>query len=187
MGVDIGDRPVEKHRSDLPGPFALPRTRLQNMTRGFCLRPGRSGASMRRAGKAISLFAFGRALAACACLLLWCAAARAEFSIEGGVSALRVEATQTPIEEIFSAISAIYGVNVTASALPEQPITGIYSGPLERVIAGMLDRYDYVLSVSPDAIDIVFLGMRSGQGARVRVAEQAGKQGLRASVGRKPK
>ena len=103
------------------------------------------------------------------------------------MSALRVEAAQTPIEEIFSAIGAIYGVNVTASALPEQPITGIYTGPLERVIAAMLNRYDYVLSVSPDAIDIVFLGVRSGQGARVRVAGPADNRGLRPPVGREPK
>ena len=142
---------------------------------------------MRWTAGIISLLALGRALAACACFFLWCAAARAEFQIEGGVSALRVEATQTPIEEIFSAIGAIYGVNITASALPEQPVTGIYAGPLERVIAGMLDRYDYVLSVSPDTIDIVFLGVRSGQGAPVRVAEQTGKPRLRSSVSREPK
>jgi hypothetical protein len=142
---------------------------------------------MRRTATTISLLIFGRTLAACACFLLWCAAARAEFSIEGGVSALRVEATQTPIEDIFSAIGAIYGVTITASALPEQPVTGVYSGPLQRVIAGMLDRYDYVLSVSPDTIDIVFLGVRSGQGATVRVAERAGRPPLPGSVRREAK
>jgi hypothetical protein len=184
MGVDIRHRFVEKHPSIPPTPFAIVYIPLQNMTRGFCLRPGR-GLSVRTA-KTISWLVFGRIVVACACLLHCSSAARAEFSIEGGVSALRVEATQAPIEEIFSAIRAIYGVNVTASALPEEPITGIYSGPLERVIAGMLNRYDYVLSVSPDAIDIVFLGARSGQVARVRVAG-SGNRGLRPPVGREPK
>jgi hypothetical protein len=142
---------------------------------------------MRRTARTISLFAFSRALAAGACFLLWCGAARGEFSIEGGVSALRVEATQTPIEEIFSAIGAIYGVTITASALPEQPVTGVYEGPLQRVIAAMLDRYDYVLSVSPDTIDIVFLGVRSGQGTTVRVAERAVRPRLRGSISREAK
>lgn len=112
------------------------------------------------------------ALALCA-LVLASGAARAEFQIEGEVTALRIEATAAPIEEIFSAITAIYGVTISAAALPEQPVTGVYSGSLQRVIASMLDRYDYVLSVSPDAIEISYLQAR-GQGT-VRIAQGAGR------------
>jgi hypothetical protein len=113
-----------------------------------------------------------RLLVLCGCLLAP-AAAHAEFQIEGSVAELRVEATQTPIEEIFSALNAIYGVTIAATVLPDQSVTGIYTGSLQRVVAQLLDRYDYVLTVSPDRIEISFLGVRGGQGAGVQVAQSA--------------
>jgi len=113
-----------------------------------------------------------RALALCGCLLAP-AVAHAEFQIEGSVSELRLEATQTSIAEIFSALSAIYGVTISATVLPDQPVTGVYSGSLQRVVAQLLDRYDYVLTVSPEKIEISFLGVRGGQGALVQVAQTA--------------
>lgn len=112
-------------------------------------------------------------------------AARAEYQIEGGAEDLRVEATQTPIEEIFSALSAIYGVSIQASVLPDQPVTGVYTGPLQRVVAQLLERYDYVLAVSPEKIEITFLGARGGQGALVQVAQTS--RVSRAGLTRTPK
>jgi hypothetical protein len=117
--------------------------------------------------------------------LLAPAVAHAEYQIEGGVEDLRVEATQTPVEEIFSALSAIYGVSIQASLLPDQPVTGIYTGPLQRVVAQLLERYDYVLAVSPEKIEITFLGVRGGQGALVQVAQSS--RVNRAGVTRTPK
>jgi len=108
--------------------------------------------------------------------------ARAEFSIEGDVAALRVEADQTPIEEIFTAITAIYGVTISAEKLPDRPVSGTYTGSLQRVIAGMLDRYDYVLSVTPEAIGISYLEPR-GQGA-VRLAQRVAPKGPRPGITR---
>jgi hypothetical protein len=114
--------------------------------------------------------AFCRAAFACACLVLVPATARAEFQIEGGVTDVRLEATQAPMEEVFSALSAVYGVEITATSVPDQTVTGIYSGPLQRVISQLLGRYDFVLSVSPEKIDIAFLGVRAG-GAQLKVAQ----------------
>ena len=111
-----------------------------------------------------------QALALCACLLAP-VAARAEFQIEGDVTQLRLEATQTPIQELFSALSAVYGVQINATVLPNQRVTGVYSGSLQRIVGQLLERYDYVLSISPDKIEISFLGVRGGQGALVQVAQ----------------
>ena len=111
-----------------------------------------------------------QALALGACLLVP-SAARAEFQIEGDVTQLRLEATQTPIEEVFSALSAVYGVKISAAVLPDQPVTGIYTGSLQRVVGQLLERYDYVLAVSADKIEISFLGVRGGQGTLVHVAQ----------------
>jgi hypothetical protein len=125
-----------------------------------------------------------RALALCACLLAP-AAARAEYQIEGDVTQLRLEVTQAPIEEVFSALSAIYGVKISATVLPDQPVTGVYSGSLQRVVGQLLERYDYVLAVSPEKIEISFLGVRGGQGALVQVAQTG--RGLRPLANRPPR
>jgi hypothetical protein len=96
--------------------------------------------------------------------------ARAEFQIEGGPTNVRLEATQASMEEVFSAFSAVYGVDITATTLPDQTITGVYTGSLQRVVSQLLGRYDFVLSVSPEKIDISFLGARAGNGAVLKVA-----------------
>jgi hypothetical protein len=54
--------------------------------------------------------------------------------------------------------------------LPDQTITGVYTGSLQRVVSQLLGRYDFVLSVSPEKIDISFLGARAGNGAVLKVA-----------------
>jgi len=128
--------------------------------------------------RACRLLAFG------ACLALAPAAAHAEYQIEGDVSDLRVVATQAQVEEIFAALTAIYGVAITATMLPDQPVTGVFSGPLPRIVAQLLDRYDHVISVSPDTIAVTFIKARSGQGALVQVA-RGGKP--RSTVTRVPK
>lgn len=125
-------------------------------------------AFMRKSKRVIS--AACQALALCACLLAP-VAARAEYQIEGDVTQLRLEVTQTPIAEVFSALSAIYGVQINATVLPDQQATGVYTGSLQRVVGQLLERYDYVLSVSSDKIEISFLGVRGGQGALVQVAQ----------------
>jgi hypothetical protein len=123
---------------------------------------------MRQSKRGIS--AACQALILCACLLAP-AAARAEFQIEGDVTQLRLEASQTPIGELFSALSAVYGVQISATVLPDLRVTGIYTGSLQRVVAQLLERYDYVLAVSPEKIQVSFLGVRGGQGALVQVAQ----------------
>ena len=123
---------------------------------------------MRKSKRVIS--AACQALSLCACLLAP-VAARAEYQIEGDVTQLRLEVTQTPIAEVFSALSAIYGVQINATVLPDQQVTGVYTGSLQRVVGQLLERYDYVLSVSSDKIEISFLGVRGGQGALVQVAQ----------------
>jgi len=138
--------------------------------------------SSRRASRA-RLLDVCRLLTLCACLFAP-AAAHAEFQIEGDVSDLRVVATQAQVEEIFSALTAIYGVTISAAMLPDQPVTGVYSGSLPRIVAQLLDRYDHVISVSPDRIEVAFIKARSGQGTLAQAA-QSGKP--RATVPRVPK
>ena len=109
-------------------------------------------------------------IAALCALIAASTPARAEFQIEGGPENVRLEASQASMEEVFSALSAVYGIEITAAAVPDQTVTGIYAGALPRVISQLLGRYDFVLSVSPEKIDIAFLGARAGNGAALKVA-----------------
>ena len=59
------------------------------------------------------------------------------------------------------------------------------AGARECVVAQLLERYDYVLAVSPEKIEITFLGVRGGQGSLVQVVQSS--RVSRAGVTRTPK
>jgi hypothetical protein len=83
---------------------------------------------------------------------------RAEVLVEGSVVSARVQASEAPMSEVLAALKTAFGVRYRASVGLARPITGSFSGPLERVIADLLNGYDYVLKTSPDAIEIAVVG-----------------------------
>jgi len=119
--VDISPPSVEKPPAGAALSFTARHARLEVCwDRGLCGRDG-DGVSIRRSfqRRVAACRGLRLGLVLCGCLLAP-AVAHAEFQIEGSVAELRVEATQTPIEELFSALSAIYGVTISATVLPDQ-------------------------------------------------------------------
>jgi hypothetical protein len=84
--------------------------------------------------------------------------ARAEVLVAGSIMSARVQASQAPMSEVLAALETAFGVRYRASVALARPITGSFSGPLERVIADLLNGYDYVVKTSPDAIEIAVVG-----------------------------
>jgi hypothetical protein len=108
-----------------------------------------------------SAFRTWGALAACL-VLLAAGPARAEILLEGDAASVRLEVTQAPIGEILAAFGERYGVRYRALIPLDRPVTGSYSGALPRVIARVLEGYDYVARISPGAIDIAYIRTRGG-------------------------
>jgi hypothetical protein len=84
--------------------------------------------------------------------------ARAGVGVEGDVHAVRLEASHVPIGEVLSALETAFNVRFRSSISLDRKIHGTYTGRLDRVIARVLDGYNYVLKHEKDTIEIVVLG-----------------------------
>jgi hypothetical protein len=94
-------------------------------------------------------------LAACA----WAAPlpVLAELSIAGAPAAIRLEAEDASLEEILLALQAGFNLRYRTLATLDGPVSGSYRGPLARVVAQLLERYDFIMKVSAQTVDISVL------------------------------
>jgi hypothetical protein len=84
--------------------------------------------------------------------------ARAGVSVDGDVHAVRLQASHAPVGDVLSALETAFNVRYRSSIALDRGIHGTYTGRLDRVIARVLDGYNYVLKHEKDAIEIVVLG-----------------------------
>lgn len=99
-------------------------------------------------------------LAALSLMLLAPQPGRAEVLLEGSTADVRLEATQASVDEILVAFGRTYNVRYRTSIALDRPVTASYSGPLMRVIARVLEGYDYVARTSSDGVDIAYIRER---------------------------
>ena len=100
--------------------------------------------------------------AALLCAFFLVDSARAEVTVEGEPASVRVQAKQANAGEILDALGAAFDLRYRASVALDRPVAENFSGPLERVIARVLDGYDYVVKHSSDAVDIAVYARRDG-------------------------
>ena len=108
---------------------------------------------------AISSFA-GRFAVSASLLLSALLPARAEILLQGDATAVRLEVTQATVGEILAALHERYNVHHRTALALDRPLTGTYSGSLSRVIARVLDGYDYVARFTADGVDIPYVRTR---------------------------
>src|SRR4051812_44807207 len=100
-------------------------------------------------------------IAAAATLILFVqGGAFAETKVEGTADALRVETSDSPIEEVLTSLREALDLEYRTSIELSQPISGTYRGSLSRVLARVLDGYDFVLKNSSEKTELVVLGRK---------------------------
>jgi hypothetical protein len=93
--------------------------------------------------------------------------------VSGNPQAVRIEAQNTSVADILAALGRDFGVKYTSSADLDRPITGTYEGSLQRVLARVLDGYNFIVKTRDGRIDLTVLGTRSGTAAAVAAAPSA--------------
>jgi hypothetical protein len=84
--------------------------------------------------------------------------AHAEVSVKGDVDAVRIEAHDSSLAEVLSALGAAFDVRYGSSIDLNRPVTGRLNGPLPRVISRLLQDYNYVARSSPAGdIEAIFI------------------------------
>jgi hypothetical protein len=79
--------------------------------------------------------------------------------IEGDATALRVEARQTTIADVLSAL-ARFNIRYRSSTGLDEVLNGTYAGPLGRVVGRLLDGYDYAAKDDNLKLEVMVFGKR---------------------------
>jgi hypothetical protein len=101
-----------------------------------------------------------RTLTAGTLLLLLQGAASAETKVEGTPDALRIETSDSPIQEVLASLRDAFSLEYRTSVQLDQQISGTYQGSLQRVLARVLDGYDFILKNSSEKIELMVLSRK---------------------------
>jgi hypothetical protein len=97
---------------------------------------------------------------------------RAEVTIAGGPTAVRLEASGASLEEVLVALHARFNLRYRTLTALDDSISGTYRGSLGRLAARLLDGYDFVMTVSAENVEVSVVGRRA-QGERPRATSSA--------------
>lgn len=85
------------------------------------------------------------------------APAAAEVGVHGTPEAVRLEVRDASVAEVLSGLSQAFNMQYQSSANLETRRSGTYSGPLPRVLARILDGYNFVLKTDNGSIALTVL------------------------------
>jgi hypothetical protein len=98
---------------------------------------------------------FSVSAGAAAFVMLATSTARAGVSVQGTPEAIRVEADKATIEEVLGALHDAYDLTYASKVPLVKQVTGVYDGPLSRVLARLLHEMNFVLSHRGKALHLV--------------------------------
>jgi hypothetical protein len=82
----------------------------------------------------------------------------AEMQVRGSPEAVRIEARDTPVEEILAALSRAFGMHYQLLANLDKRVSGTFVGPLPRVVTRILDGYNFILKTDNGSIALTVVG-----------------------------
>lgn len=82
--------------------------------------------------------------------------ARAEVSVQGNVENVRLEASEATATEILTALGERFELRFRGTTASRR-ITAIYEGPLRRILARVLEGYDYVVERHGANLEVIVL------------------------------
>jgi hypothetical protein len=112
--------------------------------------PGSSGASIHRVlrvGCKAALFGG----------LITASPAQAEIVLEGSASALQIEMRDASVQEVLTALGVNYGLRFSSATPLDRSVSGSFKGPLPRLVARLLDRYNYIVKSANGTLEVVVL------------------------------
>lgn len=102
-------------------------------------------------------------------------AAHAEVKVSGTAATVRLEANDASIDEILTALKDKFAVDYQSTARLDRRVTGSYAGPLERVLARVLEGNDFFLKRVHDRVEVTLLSRQPGGSVTAGAAAPAAK------------
>ena len=91
---------------------------------------------------------------------LHCNCVRAEIRVKGPAHDVRVEAREATIADILAALGERFALRYRG-ATGGGGVTATFEGPLRRVVARVLDGYNYVIESRHDGLEVIVLSTTS--------------------------
>ena len=85
----------------------------------------------------------------------------AEVSVTGEPNAVKIEAREASVEELFAALSKTCDVHYRVSTGLKRPISGSFAGSLLQVLVRVLQGYDFSIETSTNGVSITVYGSSS--------------------------
>ena len=91
---------------------------------------------------------------------VWFAAppVRADVAVTGARDDVRIEVDKAAVEDVMDALGANFGLRYRSTAPLVRRISGTHRGTLERIVARVLDGYDFVVKTGPEGIEVTVYG-----------------------------
>jgi hypothetical protein len=130
----------------------------RNGGRLFMVSIQRTGGMLTRRRNSVLPARYGAFLVG-ALVVLSSVATNAETRLTGQVDAIRMEARDASIEDVLTALGATYGLRFRTETSLGAHITGTFTGPLVKVVAQVLNGYDYVSKSTNGAVEVAVVGV----------------------------
>jgi hypothetical protein len=98
------------------------------------------------------------AVALVAGLVLPSAAALAATQVNGNPQDVSIDAQNSSLKDILTALSKQFGIQFQTTANLDRPVTGTYEGSLRRVVTRLLEGYNFIITSHDDQIHVTVLG-----------------------------
>ena len=92
-----------------------------------------------------------------AVLLAFGKAASAEVKVGGRPEAVHLEVRDASLHDVLAALQERFNLRYRTIDALDAPTTGVFDGPLQRVVARLLGGHDYAMQVTADGIDVLVL------------------------------
>ncbi|MCG2671497.1 hypothetical protein ACFPFP_31660 [Bradyrhizobium sp. GCM10023182] len=93
----------------------------------------------------------------CSIVLAFGRTASAEVKVEGRPDAVHLEVHDTSLHDVLAALQERFNLRYRTVDALEAQMTGVFDGPLRRVVARLLSGHDYAMQVTADGVDVLVL------------------------------
>ena len=101
-----------------------------------------------------------RAAAALAVVIVTAGTVHAEVRVSGDIRAVQLDATQSNVAEVLSALATAYGLRVKTSRALDRPVGGTFTGSLPQILPRMLEGYNYFIRHRASEIEVTVIGLQ---------------------------
>jgi hypothetical protein len=108
-----------------------------------------------------------RIAAALAGVIVTAGTVHAEVRVNGDVTAVRVEATESNVAEVLFALETAFHFRVNTSVALDSSVGGTFTGSLTQVVSRLLEGHNYFIRRQASEIEVTVVGIKGDRAIAV--------------------